>query len=148
MSVNMKNLKNKLRSDERKQKKNGKIEADALDDAGVIFGKTIKAMGGGMFRVAVPHAEHANELIEVTAKAVDKNMARICVNDVVIVVMSGKIYELKGNVSSKNIKILVQNKRIHPRLVENEHKEDGGIEFEVGEERAPEGDEELDINAI
>ena len=142
----MKNMKNKLRQIERKDKKNGKVEMDALDDASVIFGKTIKAMGGGMFRVAVPHAEHANELIEVTAKAVDKNMARICVNDVVIVVMSGRNYELKGNVSAHNIKTLVLRKRIHPALVESEHKADeGGIEFDETVEK--EG-VELDINAI
>ena len=101
----MKNMKNKRASDERKEKKNGRVEADAISDSDVIFGKTVKTLGGGMFRIALPHAEHKHELIEVTAKAVDKNMARICLNDIVIVVLSGKIYELKGNVSAKNIKI-------------------------------------------
>jgi translation initiation factor IF-1 len=147
MSVNMKSMKNKRASDERKEKKNGRVEADAISDSSVIFGKTVKTLGGGMFRIALPHAEHKHELIEVTAKAVDKNMARICLNDIVIVVLSGKIYELKGNVSAKNIKILAAEKRIHPALVESEHKEDtGGFEFEVN---APEtADGEIDISAI
>lgn len=142
----MKHLKNKRAADERRDKKNMRVELDALSDIGVIFGKTVKTLGGGMFRIAVPHSEHKNELIEVTAKAVDKNMARICLNDIVIVVLSGKIYELKGNVSSKNIKLLAAENRIHPALVESEHKEDtGGFEFEA---TAPGTNEEIDISAI
>jgi hypothetical protein len=74
-------------------------------------------------------------------------MARICLNDIVIVVLSGKIYELKGNVSAKNIKILAAEKRIHPALVESEHKEDtGGFEFEVNVAETADG--EIDISAI
>jgi len=146
MSVNMKNLKNKQQADERRSKKNMRVEMEALDDKSVIFGKTIKAMGGGMFRVAIPHAEHSHELIEVTAKAVDKNMARIYVNDIVIVVLSGKVYELKGNVSSGNVKVLAKNKRIHPALVENGGQDDGGIEFEI--EKPDGADGEIDISAI
>jgi translation initiation factor IF-1 len=148
----MKHLKNKQRADERRDKKNSRVENDAIDDLGVIFGKTVKTLGGGMFRVAVPHAEHKHELIEVTAKAVDKNMARICLNDIVIIVLSGRNYELKGNVSLKNIKILVKNNRIHPALVESEHKaDDGGFEFDVEERmEGATGDEEaeIDISAI
>ena len=145
----MKNLKNKQQADERRNKKNMRVEMEALDDKDVIFGKTIKAMGGGMFRVAVPQPEHPSELIEVTAKAVDKNMARIYVNDVVIVVLSGRVYELKGNVSSGNVKLLAKNKRIHPALIESGGQDDGGIEFEVEKTDVAEGDDgELDISAI
>jgi translation initiation factor IF-1 len=149
MSVNMKNLKNKLRADERRDKKNSRVENEAIDDPSVIFGKTVKTLGGGMFRVAIPHQEHKHELIEVTAKAVDKNMARICLNDVVIIVLSGRNYELKGNVSSKNIKLLAKTQRIHPALVESEHKaDDGGFEFVVEEKKEGAEEEEIDISAI
>ena len=145
----MKNLKNKLRADERRDKKNSRVENDAIDDPSVIFGKTVKMLGGGMFRVAIPHQEQKNELIEVTAKAVDKNMARICLNDVVILVMSGRNYELKGNVSTKNIKVLAKTQRIHPALVESEHKvDDGGFEFVVEEKREGAEEDEIDISKI
>ena len=147
----MKNLKNKQRANDRRYKKNSRVENDAIDDLGVIFGKTVKTLGGGMFRVAVPHPEHKHELIEVTAKAVDKNMARICLNDIVILVLSGRNYEVKGNVSLKNIKLLVKNNRIHPALVESEHKaDDGGFEFDVEEKKETADDEEaeIDISAI
>ena len=147
----MKNLKNKQRANDRRDKKNSRVENDAIDDLGVIFGKTVKTLGGGMFRVAVPHPEHKHELIEVTAKAVDKNMARICLNDIVILVLSGRNYEVKGNVSLKNIKLLVKNNRIHPALVVSEHKaDDGGFEFDVEEKKETADDEEaeIDISAI
>ena len=150
MSVNMKSMEKQQRGAARKERKNAVVEMLALDDKDAIFGKAIKALGGGMFRVAIPHAEHKHELIEVTAKTVDKNMARICVNDLVIVVMSGKTYELKGNLSSKNAKTLAIEKRLHPALIENTNSEGGcGIEFEVEEKNGqPSGDGDIDINAI
>jgi translation initiation factor IF-1 len=152
MSVNMKNMKNKRAADERREKKNKRVEMDALDDKDVIFGKVFKALGDGMFRIYVPHQDHKNELIEVTAKAVDKNMARICVNDVVIVVTSGRVYELKGVLSNKNVKTMLKDKRIHPYLVDKSetHVDDeGGFLFEHEEKEEPNEDEEdLNINAI
>jgi translation initiation factor IF-1 len=152
MSVNMKNMKNKRAADERREKKNNRVEMDAIDDEKAIFGKAIKALGDGMFRICLPHEDHENELIEVTAKAVDKNMARISVNDVVIVVRSGRVYELKGVLTHKNIKLMLKAKRIHPRLVDSSQKEgddeeQGGFFIEADEKPAAQ-DDEVDINAI
>lgn len=148
----MKNMKNKRAADERREKKNNRVEMDALDDEKAIFGKAIKALGDGMFRICLPHEEHKDELIEVTAKAVDKNMARISVNDVVIVVRSGRVYELKGVLTNKNVKIMLKAKRIHPRLVDSSQKdgedEQGGFLIEADEKPSVQEDEELDINAI
>ena len=151
MSVNMKNMKNKKASQERKERKNANVEADAMTDPDVLFGKAIKTMGDGMFRVYIPNPKHKSELIEVTAKAVDKNMARICVNDIVIVVQSGSNFEVKGNVSARNIKKLVLDKRLHSSLVEAGRGDaDDGIEFEIEEplKKVDEGDEDLNVDAI
>jgi hypothetical protein len=151
MSVNMKNMKNKKASQERKERKNANVEAEAMTDPDVLFGKAIKTMGDGMFRVYIPNPKHKSELIEVTAKAVDKNMARICVNDIVIVVQSGSNFEVKGNVSARNIKTLVLDKRLHGSLVEAGRGDaDDGIEFEIEEplKKVEEGDDELNVDAI
>ena len=151
MSVNMKNMKNKKAAQERKERKNAGVEAEALGDPDVLFGKAFKSVGGGMFRVYIPNPKRKSELIEVTAKAVDKNMARICVNDIVIVVQSGSNFELKGNVSTRNIKRLVLEKRLHPSLVETGQGDaDDGIEFEVEEslKKVAEGDEDLNVDDI
>ena len=151
MSVNMKNMKNNLVRQQRKENKNAKVEAAALTDPDVLFGKVIKTMGDAMFRVYIPNPKHKSELIEVTAKAVDKNMARICVNDIVIVVQSGSNFEVKGNVSARNIKTLVLDKRLHSSLVEVGRGDgDDGIEFEIEEplKKVEEGDDELNVDAI
>lgn len=151
MSVNMKNMKNNLVRQQRKENKNAKVEAAALTDPDVLFGKVIKTMGDAMFRVYIPNPKHKSELIEVTAKAVDKNMARICVNDIVIVVQSGSKFELMGNVSARNIKTLVLDKRLHSSLVEVGRGDgDDGIEFEIEEplKKVEEGDDELNVDAI
>jgi malic enzyme len=150
MSVNMKNMKNKKAAQERKERKNMKMEMDAISDPDVLFGKTSKSLGGGMFRVFIPNPKHRNEIIEVTAKAVDKNMARICVNDIVIVVQSGTSFELKGNMSPQNIKRLVIEKRIHADLIETgQGCGEDGIEFEFDEPlKKVDEDDEIDINAI
>lgn len=150
MSVNMKNMKNKKASQERKERKNANVEAEAMTDPDVLFGKAIKTMGDGMFRVYIPNPKHKGELMEVTAKAVDKNMARICVNDIVIVVQSGSNFEVKGNVSARNIKKLVLDKRLHSSLVDAGHGDaDDGIEFEIEEplKKVEEGDD-LDVDNI
>jgi hypothetical protein len=146
----MKNMKNKKASQERKERKNANVEAEAMTDPDVLFGKAIKTMGDGMFRVYIPNPKHKSELIEVTAKAVDKNMARICVNDIVIVVQSGSNFEVKGNVSARNIKTLVLDKRLHSSLVEAGRGDaDDGIEFEIEEPlKKVEEDDELNVDAI
>ena len=150
MSVNMKNMKNKKAAQERKERKNANVEAEALTDPDVLFGKAFKSMGGGMFRVYLPNPKHKGELMEVTAKAVDKNMARICVNDIVIVVQSGSNFELKGNVSARNIKRLILDKRLHPSLVETGQGDEGdGIEFDTDEPlKKVDEDEEVDVDNI
>ena len=148
MSVNMKNMKNKKASQERKERKNAMVENEALGDPDVLFGKAFKSMGGGMFRVYLPNPKHKNEIIEVTAKAVDKNMARICVNDIVIVVQSGSNFELKGNVSARNIKRLAMEKRIHPSLIESGQGEDDGIEFDTEEPLKKVEEEEINVDDI
>jgi hypothetical protein len=148
MSVNMKNLKNKKASQERKERKNAALENDALSDPDVLFGKAIKTMGDGMFRVQLPNPKRRVELIEVTAKAVDKNMARIAVNDIVIVVQSGTLYEVKGNVSARNIKTLITSKRLHHSLIDGgSGAADDGIDF-VFEAPNEADEDEIDLDAI
>jgi translation initiation factor IF-1 len=151
MSVNMKSVKNNLVRQQRREDKNAKVEAAALTDPDVLFGKVIKTMGDAMFRVYIPNPKHKSELIEVTAGAPDRHMARICVNDIVIVVQSGSKFEIMGNVSARNIKSLLLEKRLHSSLVETGQGDaDDGIEFEVDEplKKVAEGDEALNVDDI
>jgi hypothetical protein len=73
------------------------------------------------------------------------------VNDIVIVVQSGSKFEIMGNVSARNIKSLLLEKRLHSSLVETGQGDaDDGIEFEVDEplKKVAEGDEDLNVDDI
>jgi hypothetical protein len=123
-----------MRGVERKARKNDKVEAEAMDDPDVLFGRTVKHLGHGQFTIVVQEPDHRDRLIEVIAKVVDKNTMRIAINDLVIVVKSGKFFELKGKLSTKSAKKLRNDKKIQPALLLEATQDDLFSEEEEEEE--------------
>ena len=119
-----KNMQKSLRGIERKARKNDRVETDALDDPDVLFGRTVKHLGHGQFTVMVQDPDHRERLIEVIAKIIDKNTMRIAINDLVIVVKSGKSFELKGKLSTKSAKKLRNDKKIQAALLQEATEDD------------------------
>ena len=119
-----KNIQKSLRGAERKARKNDRVEADALDDPDVLFGRTVKHLGHGQFTIVVQDPDHRDRLIEVIAKIIDKNTMRIAINDLVIVVKSGKSFELKGKLSTKSAKKLRNDKKIQSALMQDATEDD------------------------
>ena len=146
MSTNMKKMEQKQKRDAKKSVRNSKEEDKAMDDRTTLFGFAKKHLGNGMFLIDVQDEKHREHIYEVTAKAVRTNIARIMVNDVVIVAQSGRHFELEGTMSRKNIKALIAERRIPAAFIgSTTEEEEGGIEFEA-EEVAP--TEEVNIDAI
>ena len=119
-----KNMQKSLRGVERKARKNDRVEADALDDPDVLFGRTVKHLGHGQFTIVVQDPDHRDRLIDVIAKIIDKNTMRIAINDLVIVVKSGKSFELKGKLSTKSAKKLRNDKKIQSALMQDATEDD------------------------
>jgi hypothetical protein len=144
-----KNLQKSARGAERKSRKNDRVEAEAIDDPDVLFGRTIKHLGHGQFTIVVQEPGHREHLIEVIAKVVDKNTVRIAINDLVIVVKSGKTFELKGRLSAKSAKKLRNDKKIQTALLqESTGGEDEEDIFSSGDEADPVAEEEIDVDKI
>lgn len=137
-----KNMQRSMRGVERKARKNDRVEAEAMDDPDVLFGRTVKHLGHGQFTIVVQEPDHRDRLIEVIAKVVDKNTMRIAINDLVIVVKSGKSFELKGKLSTKSAKRLRNDKKIQPALLQESAEDD----IFSSEDEAPE--EEIDVDDI
>ena len=131
-----------MRGVERKARKNDRVEAEAMDDPDVLFGRTVKHLGHGQFTVVVQEPDHRDRLIEVIAKVVDKNTMRIAINDLVIVVKSGKFFELKGKLSTKSAKKLRNDKKIQPALLQEAAEDDIFSDEEEPKE------EEIDVDDI
>ena len=131
-----------MRGVERKARKNDKVEAEAMDDPDVLFGRTVKHLGHGQFTIVVQEPDHRDRLIEVIAKVVDKNTMRIAINDLVIVVKSGKFFELKGKLSTKSAKKLRNDKKIQPALLQEAAEDDI-----FSDEEEP-NEEEIDVDDI
>ena len=147
MSTNMKKMEQKQKRDAKKSVRNSKVEDEAMHETDTLFGIAKKHLGNGMFLIDVQDEKHREHIYEVRAKAVLTNMARIMVNDVVIVAQSGRNFELMGTICKKNVKILIAEKRIPAALVGKvSMEEDGGLEFDV--EEKPAETEEVNVDAI
>jgi hypothetical protein len=130
-----KNLAKAARIQEKKAKRNLRVETAAVEDDDALFGRTLKAEGNGWFRIAVADPKDRKRIIEVHARVGGRSVARIATNDIVIVAQSGKTYELMGSVSRNTVNKLQKDKRIHPALLSEAAEEDEvGILFERDEE--------------
>jgi translation initiation factor IF-1 len=124
---------------QRKQIRNARLQAEALQDTEAIFGRAVKGFGNGMFSVVIADQEHPDRIREVTAAIAGRSIARIFLNDIVVVAPSGKRYEIMGSMSAKNVEEL--GARIHPAIL-NEGAalvSEAGFEFDRGE---------IDVEAI
>jgi hypothetical protein len=155
MSMNMKKLEANQKKQLKKDAKNGRVENNALDDPRALFGRVIKACGNGWFDIIVQHSEkHRETLIEGRAKVRGKSVARVAVNDIIIVSIEGTPIEILGLVTNKNAKGLVKDRRVPAHLLtktsSDDPDEEGGIEFEEGEQVAENGEpeKEIDVDAI
>ena len=148
----MKQQKNKRAAMEKKQKRNLAIENAALDDPASLFGRAERARGDGWFDIIMQHEKHRGELFETRARIGGHSVARISVNDIIIVAKSGNIYEILGLVSTKSARGLIKDKRIPSSLLveRSEGGEDeGGVVFEDTVEEKPDGEEgDIDVDAI
>jgi len=159
MSMNMKKLEANKKKQLKKDAKNGRVENNALDDPKALFGRVIKACGNGWFDIIVQHSDkHRETLVEGRAKVRGKSVARVAVNDIIIVSIEGtpskNIIEILGLVTPKNAKNLVRDNRVPAHLLTktstDDPDEEGGIEFEEGEPVPENGapEKEIDVDAI
>jgi len=153
MSQNMKKLEANQKKQIKKDAKNSRVEAVALSDPDAIFGRAIKACGDGWFDIVVQHStKHRENLVEGRARIGGRSVARIAVNDVLIIARdeNGRM-EILGNVAAKNAKLLIKERRIPANLLVRTSSEDvteeGGIEFDEDETPAKE-DEEVNVDDI
>jgi hypothetical protein len=161
-----KNMQKIARNANRKKMRNAALEAQALDDPSVLFGRAMKSLGDGWFQVAVQHPGHRNTLVESRARVGGKSVARIQVNDMVMIVLDqpwlpsqgtdlvGRL-EIMGTMSRKNAGELFKAQRIPGDLYKNigpggDEDDDGGISFDdEEEEKKPDApDAEVNIDDI
>jgi hypothetical protein len=162
-----KNMQKIARNADRKKKRNAALEAQALDDPSVLFGRAMKSLGDGWFQVAVQHPGHRNTLVESRARVGGKSVARIQVNDMVMIVLDqpwhasqgtdliGRL-EIMGTMSRKNASELFKAQRIPADLYKNigpggDEDDDGGVSFddeEEGEKKPDAPDADVNIDDI
>jgi translation initiation factor IF-1 len=141
------NMQNVSRTKLKKEKKNERVEANALTDKDARFGRAIKALGNGMFRVIISEKDHIERLMEVTARVGGRSVARIQINDIVVVAESGSVYELLGSITRKSALLLQKEKRIHPGLLTETSGEEGEDQIQFDEDTI-DPEEEVNVDDI
>jgi translation initiation factor IF-1 len=98
------------------QRKNVELNHVVLKDTEALFGRTIKKLGNGHFRILTTDGD--NRGTEVTAVIQGKGVVRIEIGDIIIVgrnESAGKqTYEILGAVDKKTTQQLREAKRLHP----------------------------------
>ncbi len=98
--------------------KNETLNRVVLDIDDAIFGRTVKKLGNGRFRIQVPNSEGHG--IEADASIPGKSTVRIEIGDVVIVGRNESskhvTYEILGSCDKKTIQLLREANRLHPSL--------------------------------
>jgi translation initiation factor IF-1 len=100
------------------ERKNKTLNTIVLTDEGAVFGRIVKKLGNGRFRIQVPDKKgHGSEA---DAAVVGKSVSRVDLGDVVVVgrnESAGKIsYEILGACDKASVKLLRDAKRLHPTL--------------------------------
>jgi translation initiation factor IF-1 len=100
------------------QRKNAALNQVVLTAEDALFGRTIKKLGNGQFRVLT--TDDDNRSIEVNATILGKSVVRIEIGDIVIVgrnETSARVtHEILGAVDKKTTQQLREAKRFHPSL--------------------------------
>lgn len=121
------------------ERKNKALNTLVLTDEDAVFGRVLKDLGFGRFRIQVPDKKgHGSEA---EAAVVSKTTSRIHLGDVVVVgrnESAGKIsYEILGSCDRAAVTALRKAKRLHPSLFA-EDEELGEDLFDRSEEVKPE----------
>lgn len=100
------------------QRKNAALNQVVLKEEDVIFGRAIKKLGNGHFRILTTDTDgHGTE---VTAVITGKGVVRIEIGDVIVIgrnESAGRVsYEILGSVDKKTTQQLREAKRFHPCL--------------------------------
>ena len=102
--------------------KNEGLNKAAVEDDDAIFGRVMKGLGNGRFRIQVPNEKGHG--IEVDAYRVGKTVVRIQIGDVVIVGRNESskhvTYEILGSCKKDVIETLRKANRLHPSLFTEE----------------------------
>jgi translation initiation factor IF-1 len=152
------------------QRKNTDLNQVVLKDTEALFGRAVKKLGNGYFRILTTDTEDRST--EVNAVIHGKGVVRIEIGDVIIVgknESSGKVtYEILGSVDKKTVQQLREAKRFHPSLFTDadsdgdelfDRTEDVGVEESakpkmekankpVKKDKALLADGEVDVDAI
>jgi translation initiation factor IF-1 len=111
---------------------------EAVIDDTALFGRTLKSLGHGHFRIQVPDKDGRGT--EALATVGGRSVVRIQIGDVVIVgrnESAGKIsYEILGSCDKKTVKQLRDAKRLHESLFNGDDTLGEDI-FDRSEEAAP-----------
>lgn len=163
--------KSKKKSNQSAQRKNATLNTVVLKEEDVLFGRALKKLGNGYFRILTTDSE--NRGTEVNAVIQGKSVVRIELGDIIIVgrnESSGKVsYEILGALDKKTTQQLREAKRFHPSLVSDadtdgdelfDRSADAGEEEESGKPKMEKGNKpvkkdkalldegEVDVDAI
>ncbi len=123
------------------ERKNKTLNTIVLTDEDAVFGRVIKKLGNGRFRIQVPDKKGNGS--EAEAAIVGKSISRIDLGDVVVVgrnESAGRIsYEILGPCDKKAVTALRDAKRLHPSLLADTNEEGEDL-FDRSEEIADEGE--------
>jgi translation initiation factor IF-1 len=101
------------------QRKNATLNQVVMKEEDVLFGRTVKKLGNGYFRIQTTDTEDRGT--EVNAVIAGKSVVRIEIGDIIIVgrnESSGKVsYEILGALDKKTAQQLREAKRFHPSLI-------------------------------
>lgn len=158
------------------QRKNATLNQVVLTADDAVFGRAIKKLGNGHFRILTTDAD--NRGIEVNAVIASKSVVRIDLGDIIVVGRNESskhvTYEILGAVDKKTTQMLREAKRLHSSILCESEDVDNDIfdrsEDAKAEEQAQEGaakskmekankpvkkdkvteddDDDVDINAI
>lgn len=124
------------------ERKNKVLNTIVLTDEEAIFGRVVKKLGNGRFRIQVPDKKGNGS--EADAAIVGKSVSRIDLGDVIVVgrnESAGRVtYEVLGPCDKKAVAALRDANRLHPSLFADGDDEGEDL-FDRSEEIAADGDE-------
>lgn len=121
------------------QRKNEQLNQVVLKDTDAVFGRVIKKLGNGHFRVLTTDGDGRG--IEVSAVIASKSVVRIDIGDIIVVGRNESskhvTYEVLGAIDKKTTEQLREAKRFHPSLF-SDTDELGDDLFDRSEDAKPE----------
>jgi translation initiation factor IF-1 len=124
--------------------KNEELNKAVLTEENVLFGRAMKTLGNGRFRIQT--TDNGGHGVEVDAAIAGKTVVRIQLGDVVVIGRNESskniTYEILGSCDKKAVKLLRDAKRLHPSLF-SEDDTLGDDLFDRSEDVAAEEDKDV-----